>query len=115
MTTPPGNAIATVDYATVVKAWKQVTADTPFPPLPDSTIRSWLRLYPAVVVVASIGAASHAPRPFADETHLRNYIFKTLPRMATNYRDLQTARELLAETLSERACKKEPKKILITG
>jgi len=47
------------------------------------------------VVVASIGAASHAKKEFNDEKHLRNYCFKTMLRMATNYRDLQAAEEYL--------------------
>ena len=76
-------------------AWADITSTTDFGPLPESMLDSWLRQYPAVVVVASIGAASHAKKEFNDEKHLRNYCFKTMLRMATNYRDLQAAEEYL--------------------
>ena len=79
----------------VEMAWEQVTSTTDYGPLPDSMVESWLRQYPAVVVVASIGAASHATREFNNEVHLRNYVFKTMHRMVTNYRDLQDAEEIL--------------------
>lgn len=81
--------------------WEDITGTTDFAPLPDITLESWLRQYPAVVVIASIGAASHATKEFNDERHLRNYIYKTLHRMVTNYRDLQAAETYLARARGE--------------
>jgi len=77
-------------------AWVDITSTTDFGPLPDSMLESWLRQYPAIVVIASIGAASHATREFNNEKHLRNYVYKTMHRMVTNYRDLQAAETYLA-------------------
>lgn len=85
----------TEEKRAVEMAWADVTSTTDFPPLPDSMVESWLRQYPAVVVVASIGAATHATREFNDDRHLRNYVFKVMRRMVTNYRDLQRAQEYL--------------------
>ena len=85
----------TEDKRAVEMAWTDVTSTTDFGPLPDSMVESWLRQYPAVVVVASVGAATHATREFNDDRHLRNYVFKVMRRMVTNYRDLQRAQEYL--------------------
>ena len=93
----------TVQKRAVEMAWADVTSTTDFGPLPDSMLESWLRQYPAVVVIASIGAASHATREFNDEKHLRNYCFKTMLRMATNYRDLQAADSYLRRAQEEAA------------
>ena len=82
-------------------AWADITSTTDFGPLPDSMLESWLRQYPAVVVVASIGAASHATKGFNDEKHLRNYVFKTMHHMVTNYRDLQAAEVYLRRAQEE--------------